>query len=400
MFCSPKNEDLIFTTNSRMITIDSQPYHNIVNIVAHGAPTCIYHSINVSIATTEISQKSQPSRTYILKTSHRTHIMPMRSRESGSSRIQHELKFVWSFEQGSEAISRSPVFTRHEDNDFQWQMAMAPYGVDKHSLLLYQLGDDESNPITSLNIGGKLYISSGGRTKTMHPLMGNRIYTPWSTREERSPYLLHRLDRIAPHDSLDIHIQLKYELRYEFTASTVCRDQISFLERLFNDGLYSDVKVIVGEREFQVHKCILGVNSEHFRTMFSHDTKEAREGVVNIKEFSPEVVELILRYIYTGKISFQTFELTSELCQAADMYNLQELKDAGSRLISGFINQGKALQVLRLAHYCNLPKLRIKALEYFRENPSELFEENDWTDLIKNEPDFVAKVFESLRLSE
>ena len=76
--------------------------------------------------------------------------------------------------------------------------------------------------------------------------------------------------------------------------------------------------MIAGGKEFQVHKAILSVNSPVFAAMFDHsDTKEAREGKVEIPDVAVEVAEELLRYIYTGQIPTMA-ENALELFMVAD----------------------------------------------------------------------------------
>jgi len=64
----------------------------------------------------------------------------------------------------------------------------------------------------------------------------------------------------------------------------------------------SDVTLVVGDKELEAHKNILGARSPVFAAMFEHDFKEKNENRVNIDDVPLNVFEELLRYIYSGKV--------------------------------------------------------------------------------------------------
>ena len=63
---------------------------------------------------------------------------------------------------------------------------------------------------------------------------------------------------------------------------------------------YTDVTLSCGEKEFQCHKLILASRSPVFRTMFEEVMKRKESGKIEIKDEKVEVIEEVLKYIYTG----------------------------------------------------------------------------------------------------
>ena len=74
----------------------------------------------------------------------------------------------------------------------------------------------------------------------------------------------------------------------------------------------------VDGREFSAHKSILAARSVVFAAMFSHEElEESQKNQVEVPDFSGEVMEAMLSYIYTGKIeSIDSF--AGDLLVAAD----------------------------------------------------------------------------------
>lgn len=95
---------------------------------------------------------------------------------------------------------------------------------------------------------------------------------------------------------------------------------------LFESGFGSDVTLVANSSAthlpitIHAHKLILNVRSAVFSAMFSHKFKETRDSVVQIEDISAEVLQLLIRYMYSG--SLQVDEHTKihllELLQAAD----------------------------------------------------------------------------------
>ena len=95
----------------------------------------------------------------------------------------------------------------------------------------------------------------------------------------------------------------------------LCQD----MQQLLNSGNGSDVVMVVGNssKHFQAHKLILSARSPAFAAMFNHDTKENREGKVDIPDVQEDVFEEFLRFIYTGTVEGLD-QFAAELLIASD----------------------------------------------------------------------------------
>ena len=89
------------------------------------------------------------------------------------------------------------------------------------------------------------------------------------------------------------------------------------LHSLLDSGDFSDVVLVVGAKEFRVHKNILAARSDVFRAMFSSDMAEQVTSRVVIEDIEVEVMELLLAYVYGDRIPGLD-ENTMELMIAAD----------------------------------------------------------------------------------
>lgn len=91
-----------------------------------------------------------------------------------------------------------------------------------------------------------------------------------------------------------------------------------FMRDALASGLYSDFVITCQGRMFKVHKVILAASSEFFRALLRNDCQvchvcdirlmfisltvcqETRDGKVDLAEDDPEIIALLLKYLYTG----------------------------------------------------------------------------------------------------
>jgi hypothetical protein len=72
------------------------------------------------------------------------------------------------------------------------------------------------------------------------------------------------------------------------------------MARMLGTGLFSDVTVKCGDRTWHLHKHILCTRSVWFEKALTGSFQEATTGVVEIRNFVPEAIDWLVRYIYTG----------------------------------------------------------------------------------------------------
>ncbi|KAI6231885.1 Speckle-type POZ protein A-like isoform X2 [Aphelenchoides besseyi] len=96
-------------------------------------------------------------------------------------------------------------------------------------------------------------------------------------------------------------------------------------ERMFNNEKYADAQIKAADGTlFKVHRAILSNHSEVFEMMFTHECVEKTSNQIYIANGDVEVVEAMLRYIYSGKVE-KLEELASRLILLADQYQLKDL---------------------------------------------------------------------------
>lgn len=66
---------------------------------------------------------------------------------------------------------------------------------------------------------------------------------------------------------------------------------------LFDSEKGTDVIFVLNGAELRAHRCVLMIRSEYFDRMFSTDTQEKRDGIVEVPDFEPNVFKIMLEFI-------------------------------------------------------------------------------------------------------
>ena len=84
-------------------------------------------------------------------------------------------------------------------------------------------------------------------------------------------------------------------------------------------GEFIDVRLKVGEDEFEAHRIVLAASSDYFHAMFAHGMKESNQEVIELKDenISVAAMKIIIDSIYSGKIHLND-KSVFEVLTAAD----------------------------------------------------------------------------------
>ncbi|CAB4381435.1 unnamed protein product [Rhizophagus irregularis] len=145
-------------------------------------------------------------------------------------------------------------------------------------------------------------------------------------------------------------------------------------------------------KEFFAHSLILRARSTYFKTALSKEWAKKENGIIIFKKpnISPEIIELILEYLYTGLVNFnkQNGAQMLKLLMASDELNLQKLNDYIQTYLIN--NQAEYLKndpvgVLQIVfRYEGCENLRKFCLDTICKDPKILFESPKFTSLEKD----------------
>ena len=113
----------------------------------------------------------------------------------------------------------------------------------------------------------------------------------------------------------------------------------------------SDVQIKCGNQTFDAHKFILSARSPVFSRMLQSEMKEKGSGLVDLGDASPNMVSELLKFIYTGSCCVNDNEpdpqIVFYLLQAADKYELENLKDMCQYALISTLTPENSMQVIK-----------------------------------------------------
>jgi len=181
----------------------------------------------------------------------------------------------------------------------------------------------------------------------------------------------------------------------------MCLDKLSCdFSKLLDDGQFSDITIVCENEEKEVvqipaHKAVLGARSPVFNAMFAHNMAEAQTKEVNIIDLNLPTVRDMLRYMYVGKIEDLNMK-SPNLLEAADKYQLSELKETCEEMLSENLTTENSLECLVLADLHNAEELKQSCVKFIVEHSSEFIEQ---IDKFKPYPDLMAELFKAMASS-
>ena len=111
-----------------------------------------------------------------------------------------------------------------------------------------------------------------------------------------------------------------------------------------------------GDKEYKVHKCVLSLQSDFFKVLFS-DRWEVRDRAaqtvdLNDPDLSSVLLEAFISGAYTGKV--ENFDVAMKLLPVADKYQFQKLKEVCESVISSNLTRDNVMTIYLLANQFSL----------------------------------------------
>ncbi|XP_077307111.1 kelch-like protein 10 [Lithobates pipiens] len=132
---------------------------------------------------------------------------------------------------------------------------------------------------------------------------------------------------------------------------------------------FCDVTIKVDDAEFRAHKIILSVCSLYFRALLSGRWTE--NNVYHIPGISPDIMTLVLQYIYTNAV-YINFDNAQALLMAAEQFNILGLQWRCSDFLIGQLCPENCIGIGRFSRQVHCPKLHEKSHAYIRHHFHEI----------------------------
>ena len=196
------------------------------------------------------------------------------------------------------------------------------------------------------------------------------------------------------------------------------RDSASWNSRI-RDKEFVDAIIESGGQSFVCHQIILATSSTVFCAMFQADMREKETRKVFIEDIKPEVIALMLHWIYTGSnengpplcsgyttnravephslrrispIENVPDEMSMELLRAADKYQLDKLKELCEANLCSILHVTNALELLVFGYLHNATRLKNAALKLVARNQATLSKTKVYQDFLIQFPRLACEV--------
>uniref|UniRef100_A0A3Q3KA25 BTB domain-containing protein n=1 Tax=Monopterus albus TaxID=43700 RepID=A0A3Q3KA25_MONAL len=133
------------------------------------------------------------------------------------------------------------------------------------------------------------------------------------------------------------------------------------MNTLRKQGTLCDVTLVVQGKHFPAHRVVLAAASHFFSLMFTTRMMESMSHEVELRSAEPEIIELLIEFIYTARISVNSSNVQS-LLDAANQYQIEPVKKMCVEFLKGQIDATNCLGISALADCMDCPEL--KALTY------------------------------------
>ena len=153
-----------------------------------------------------------------------------------------------------------------------------------------------------------------------------------------------------------------------------------------------DVKLKCGDQEFPCHKFILSLRSDVFKAMFSSDIEVKDDNIVEIMDVDPEVMTIMLKFLYTDKIEEKN--INCQLLIAADKYNIKKLIDICLGHLVGIIDKENIFEITFTAYLIDNDGLLEYASKFIFENHEIMDETERWDEFKATHPKIGNKIMD------
>uniref|UniRef100_A0A8D8BLS4 Protein roadkill n=1 Tax=Culex pipiens TaxID=7175 RepID=A0A8D8BLS4_CULPI len=189
-------------------------------------------------------------------------------------------------------------------------------------------------------------------------------------------------------------LRLKFTLLKQPAVKSLEPELLQNYTSLLSNEQLSDVTIQVSKHKFYAQRAVLSIRSPVFAAMFQSGMQESQQNLITIKDIRPEVVQEVLRFIYTGEV-IGLAKLAHELLAAADKYSLEKLRRMCETHLMGHLEQETILKTLVLADLYHAQELKDHAIQFICENIKTM-QGTNWKGLCSTHPDLVADIFNKL----
>ncbi|KAI4337874.1 hypothetical protein L6164_016241 [Bauhinia variegata] len=142
------------------------------------------------------------------------------------------------------------------------------------------------------------------------------------------------------------------------------------------------------------HKAVLVSRSPVFKAMLENDMEESRSGTIKISDVSYDVLRAFVSYLYTAEACLDD-QMACDLLVLAEKYEVKHLKAHCEKFLMAKLNWDKSVVNYAFAYRHNANHLLEAALALITDNMDKLTKNEDYTELVENNPRLVVEIYEA-----
>jgi len=216
-----------------------------------------------------------------------------------------------------------------------------------------------------------------------------------SLEKERQMSEGQNLDRITIHPK---GIEAGSELLKAISKTYVCcidkEDKVPEACKMY----FTDVCLAVDapnstfQHRFYCHKALLCQRSEYFRAMLVGHFKESAEKIVTLNDIEPEVMYMVIEYLYSNDVKKANAEKFVRLLEVGQAYLIDDLRKFSIVNLCRFISDDSVIDLLRLSDMYSAVRLQDECLEYIEDQFDIMYKREDFTQFLKDGGESLAHI--------
>ncbi|XP_049961985.1 protein roadkill-like [Schistocerca serialis cubense] len=278
---------------------------------------------------------------------------------------------------------KSPIF--RDSNSNEWCMVLLRNFGDWY--VCFQLLSSRNNATVRVSV--KVSVVSSRGTKYSYPLEFVSLAVGNKTTRHSMTDCIEKEGRFSNVLKFLGEVSTPYFVREVYRSVALQRPRrrvTDDLAALLESGQLSDVKLRAVDAEFQTHRTVLSARSPVFSAMLRHDTQEARDGIVHIKDVEADVLREVLRFIYTDSTPLLE-KMADRLLVVADKYDLPQLKELCEVELAKnlTVDNAAATAVIALSHSCDI--LKQSVVSFVKRHRVPIMDSKGWAEALRNHPE-------------
>jgi len=153
----------------------------------------------------------------------------------------------------------------------------------------------------------------------------------------------------------------------EYKTPEFFRDMYKILHTFQINGELCDVEIQCGRKSFRCHRILLASISGYFRAMFLGTLAESKQEVIKIQDIDENVMEDMVKYAYSGKITINVDNVQSIL-YVASILQIENVAHACSGFMKEHLHPENCVQVHAFAIQHNREQLIKYSQDFITEN--------------------------------